>query len=165
LASQRFKQFNGSASKIDTKVSFPLKLEMFPYTNRARGQDKQQNFELARGCTYDLQSVVVHVGNLESGESSSSLACRRHTDDTTSPTPVLGTSGSSSTTTRSLLHRSRRFLTNRLSFYFMSSNHWHELEFTNFMLNFHALRHSVHIEANCTSCIGTASSDGTCLLA
>jgi len=54
---------------------------MFPYTNRARGQDKQQNFELARGCTYDLQSVVVHVGNLESGESSSSLACRRHTDD------------------------------------------------------------------------------------
>lgn len=78
---QRFKQFNGSASKIDTKVSFPLKLEMFPYTNRARGQDKQQNFELARGCTYDLQSVVVHVGNLESGESSFSLGCRRHTDD------------------------------------------------------------------------------------
>jgi len=64
---KRFKQFNGSASKIDTKVSFPLKLEMFPYTNRARGQDKQQNFELARGCTYDLQSVVVHVGNLETG--------------------------------------------------------------------------------------------------
>jgi hypothetical protein len=44
---------------------------MFPYTNRARGQDsKQQNFELARGCTYDLQSVVVHVGNLESGKTS-----------------------------------------------------------------------------------------------
>jgi ubiquitin carboxyl-terminal hydrolase 22/27/51 len=65
---QRFKQHVGSASKIDTKVSFPLKLEMLPYTNRARSQDTRQNFELARSCTYDLQSVVVHVGNLETGE-------------------------------------------------------------------------------------------------
>jgi ubiquitin carboxyl-terminal hydrolase 22/27/51 len=58
----------GTASKIDTKVSFPLKLEMLPYTNRARSQDTRQNFELARSCTYDLQSVVVHVGNLETGK-------------------------------------------------------------------------------------------------
>jgi len=66
---QRFKQQNnGLASKIDTKVSFPLKLEMLPYTNRARSHDTRQNFELARSCTYDLQSVVVHVGNLETGE-------------------------------------------------------------------------------------------------
>jgi ubiquitin carboxyl-terminal hydrolase 22/27/51 len=56
------------ASKIETKVSFPLKLEMFPYTNRARGQDTKQNFELAKSCTYDLQSVVVHVGKIETGE-------------------------------------------------------------------------------------------------
>lgn len=41
---------------------------MLPYTNRARSQDTRQNFELARSCTYDLQSVVVHVGNLETGE-------------------------------------------------------------------------------------------------
>lgn len=41
---------------------------MLPYTNRARGQDTKNNFELARSCTYDLQSVVVHVGNLETGE-------------------------------------------------------------------------------------------------
>jgi len=41
---------------------------MLPYTNRARGQDTEQNFELARSCTYDLQSVVVHVGNLETGK-------------------------------------------------------------------------------------------------
>jgi ubiquitin carboxyl-terminal hydrolase 22/27/51 len=65
---QRFKQNANTASKIDTKVSFPLKLEMLPYTNRARGQDTRQNFELARSCTYDLQSVVVHVGNLETGK-------------------------------------------------------------------------------------------------
>ncbi|PVH76016.1 ubiquitin carboxyl-terminal hydrolase-like protein [Cadophora sp. DSE1049] len=67
LQLKRFKQSNGSASKIETKVSFPLKLDMYPYTNRARGQDSKQNSELARGCTYELQSVVVHVGNLETG--------------------------------------------------------------------------------------------------
>ncbi|EKD14206.1 uncharacterized protein L3040_003654 [Drepanopeziza brunnea f. sp. 'multigermtubi'] len=66
LQLKRFKQYNGNASKIETKVSFPLKLDMFPYTNRAR-QDIKQNPELARGCTYELQSVVVHVGNLETG--------------------------------------------------------------------------------------------------
>ncbi|EPE26946.1 Cysteine proteinase [Glarea lozoyensis ATCC 20868] len=64
---KRFKQNNGIASKIDTKVSFPLKLEMFPYTNRAKNQETKQSYELARSCTYDLQSVVVHVGNLETG--------------------------------------------------------------------------------------------------
>jgi len=56
---------------------------MFPYTNRARVQDsKQQNFELARGCTYDLQSVVVHVGNLESGQFNFQVWHRKHTDNT-----------------------------------------------------------------------------------
>ncbi|RFU24222.1 hypothetical protein B7463_g12119, partial [Scytalidium lignicola] len=64
---KRFKQGNGSATKIDTPVQFPLKLNMLPYTNRARNQDMRQNFELARSCTYDLQSVVVHVGNLDTG--------------------------------------------------------------------------------------------------
>ncbi|RDW73872.1 hypothetical protein BP5796_07314 [Coleophoma crateriformis] len=63
----RFKQGSSVASKIDTKVSFPLKLNMLPYTNRARSQDTRQNYELARSCTYELQSVVVHVGNLETG--------------------------------------------------------------------------------------------------
>jgi hypothetical protein len=42
---------------------------MLPYTNRARSTDTKNNFELARSCTYDLQSVVVHVGNLETGKS------------------------------------------------------------------------------------------------
>jgi len=64
---KRFKQSNGVASKIDTNVHFPLKICMLPYTNRARTQDIRQNFELARSCTYDLQSVVVHVGGLETG--------------------------------------------------------------------------------------------------
>jgi hypothetical protein len=46
---------------------------MLPYTNRARSTDTKNNFELARSCTYDLQSVVVHVGNLETGKFFSSL--------------------------------------------------------------------------------------------
>lgn len=74
---QRFKQNNGLASKIDTKVSFPLKLEMFPYTNRARNSnaDAKDRTELARSCTYDLQSVVVHVGNLETGKQHAFSIC------------------------------------------------------------------------------------------
>jgi len=63
---QRFKQNVGSASKIETKVTFPLKLDMFPYTTRAGGENKHSP-DMSRGCTYDLQSVVVHVGNLETG--------------------------------------------------------------------------------------------------
>lgn len=43
---------------------------MLPYTNRARNLESQKNFfELNRSCTYDLQSVVVHVGGLDSGKS------------------------------------------------------------------------------------------------
>ena len=40
---------------------------MLPYTNRARGQDSKENYELARSCTFDLLSVVVHVGEIDTG--------------------------------------------------------------------------------------------------
>jgi ubiquitin carboxyl-terminal hydrolase 22/27/51 len=40
---------------------------MLPYTNRARGLDLKDNCELARSCTYDLLSVVVHVGEIDTG--------------------------------------------------------------------------------------------------
>ncbi|KAJ9165174.1 Ubiquitinyl hydrolase 1 [Coniochaeta hoffmannii] len=55
------------AAKIETQVQFPLQLNMLPYTNRARGQDVKDNFELARSCTYDLLSVIVHVGEIDTG--------------------------------------------------------------------------------------------------
>lgn len=58
---------NERAAKIDTPVSFPLELNMLPYTNRARGQDIKESYELARTCTYDLFSVVVHVGEIDTG--------------------------------------------------------------------------------------------------
>ncbi|KAG7117492.1 ubiquitin carboxyl-terminal hydrolase 8 like protein [Verticillium longisporum] len=54
-------------SKIDTTVNFPLQLNMLPYTNRAKGSDTKESFELARSCTYDLLSVVVHVGEIDTG--------------------------------------------------------------------------------------------------
>jgi len=56
-----------TSSKIHLKVQFPLQVNMLPYTNRARSQDTRENFQLARSCTYDLLSVVVHVGKLNSG--------------------------------------------------------------------------------------------------
>jgi len=68
----QFKRFEhnkeiGTTSKIGLKVQFPLQINMLPYTNRARCQDTRENFELARSCTYDLLSVVIHVGSLDTG--------------------------------------------------------------------------------------------------
>ena len=40
---------------------------MLPYMNRGRSQDAREQFELARSCTYDLFSVVVHVGDIDTG--------------------------------------------------------------------------------------------------
>lgn len=56
-----------TSAKIHLKVQFPLQVNMLPYTNRARTQDIRENFELARSCTYDLLTVVVHDGKLNSG--------------------------------------------------------------------------------------------------
>lgn len=68
---QRFEYRQGrhdrAASKIDTGVRFPLQLNMLPYTQRVRSRDSRENLELERSCTYDLLSVVVHVGEIETG--------------------------------------------------------------------------------------------------
>ena len=55
-----------AASKIDNPVRFPVQLNMLPYTNRVR-RDNRESLELERSCTYDLLSVVVHVGEIETG--------------------------------------------------------------------------------------------------
>lgn len=68
---QRFEFRNGSrdksAAKIDTQVQFPLSLSMLPYTNRARDASDREAYELSRSLTYDLMSVVVHVGEIDTG--------------------------------------------------------------------------------------------------
>ncbi|KAI0127967.1 hypothetical protein BJ170DRAFT_723400 [Xylariales sp. AK1849] len=56
-----------SASKIDTPVQFPLTLNMLPYTTKGRKADGRESQELGRTCTYDLLSVVVHVGEIDTG--------------------------------------------------------------------------------------------------
>ncbi|RDA89842.1 hypothetical protein CP533_0416 [Ophiocordyceps camponoti-saundersi (nom. inval.)] len=56
-----------AASKIDNVVQFPLQLNMLPYTNRVRTRESRENLELERSCIYDLLSVVVHVGEIETG--------------------------------------------------------------------------------------------------
>lgn len=40
---------------------------MLPYTNRVRNRDNRESLELERSCTYDLLSVIVHVGEIETG--------------------------------------------------------------------------------------------------
>jgi ubiquitin carboxyl-terminal hydrolase 22/27/51 len=40
---------------------------MLPYTNRVRNRDSRESLELERSCTYDLLSVIVHVGEIETG--------------------------------------------------------------------------------------------------
>lgn len=41
---------------------------MLPYTTRGRGADSKDAFDLGRSCTYDLLSVVVHVGEIDTGQ-------------------------------------------------------------------------------------------------
>ena len=40
---------------------------MLPYTSRVHARDSKENMELERSCTYDLLSVVVHVGEIDTG--------------------------------------------------------------------------------------------------
>lgn len=40
---------------------------MAPYTSKYRNQESKEKIELSRQCTYDLMSVVVHVGEIETG--------------------------------------------------------------------------------------------------
>ncbi|KAF5548464.1 ubiquitin carboxyl-terminal hydrolase 22 27 51 [Fusarium napiforme] len=56
-----------AASKVDNEVKFPLQLNMLPYTNRVRNHESRESLELERSCTYDLLSVVVHVGEIDTG--------------------------------------------------------------------------------------------------
>lgn len=67
--SQRFEHHRdlNTSSKIRLKVQFPLTINMLPYTNQSRSHDIRENRQLARSCTYDLLSVVVHDGSMNTG--------------------------------------------------------------------------------------------------
>jgi ubiquitin C-terminal hydrolase len=88
IFSQRFEHHRDlqTSAKIHVKVQFPLQVNMLPYTNRARPQDTRENHDLARSCTYDLLSVVVHDGKLNSGIppfTRESQPCFSHSQDIT----------------------------------------------------------------------------------
>ena len=40
---------------------------MLPYTTRGMHADPKETYDLGRSCVYDLLSVVVHVGELDTG--------------------------------------------------------------------------------------------------
>lgn len=59
-------------SKIETPVQFPLEMNMLPYTSKGRDlgvyEDQLHRYpELSRAHEYDLVSVVVHVGSIDTG--------------------------------------------------------------------------------------------------
>ncbi|KAL1898657.1 hypothetical protein Cpir12675_001861 [Ceratocystis pirilliformis] len=58
---------NDRALKIDTPVDFPLELNMLPYTTLGRSSEARSNRQYNRACTYDLMTVIVHIGDLETG--------------------------------------------------------------------------------------------------
>ncbi|KAI0474260.1 ubiquitin carboxyl-terminal hydrolase [Xylaria cf. heliscus] len=68
---KRFEFKQGSrdraASKIRTKVQFPLQLNMLPYTTKGQSENGAGSQELSRSCIYDLLSVVEHVGEIDTG--------------------------------------------------------------------------------------------------
>ncbi|WEW60658.1 ubiquitin carboxyl-terminal hydrolase [Emydomyces testavorans] len=57
---KRFERHRSVSEKVDAKVAFPLSVNMAPYTTRSRSKNIFK-------YNYDLLSVVVHVGDIDSG--------------------------------------------------------------------------------------------------
>ncbi|EER23407.1 hypothetical protein D8B26_001512 [Coccidioides posadasii str. Silveira] len=57
---KRFERHRSVSEKVDAKVSFPLSINMAPYTTRSHSKNVLK-------YTYDLLSVVVHIGDIDSG--------------------------------------------------------------------------------------------------
>ncbi|KAK5160286.1 hypothetical protein LTR04_004615 [Oleoguttula sp. CCFEE 6159] len=75
---KRFEHSKATSSKLDAKIAFPLQLDMYPYTTRWQRQSRQQiGSEAGEGvgkadgraptAIYELSSVVVHKGKLDTG--------------------------------------------------------------------------------------------------
>ncbi|KAF2144405.1 uncharacterized protein K452DRAFT_325014 [Aplosporella prunicola CBS 121167] len=92
---KRFETTKSSSTKLDTKIAFPLTLDLYPYTTRARSSSSSSssstntNTTTTNGstspnpanknnssssivappqtCPYELASVIVHKGKIDSG--------------------------------------------------------------------------------------------------
>ncbi|KZF18900.1 ubiquitin carboxyl-terminal hydrolase 2 [Xylona heveae TC161] len=62
---KKFEHSRSAAFKIESKLHFPLKLDMTPYTTRYRSG--LMSGSLQGSYVYELSSVIVHKGSLESG--------------------------------------------------------------------------------------------------
>lgn len=76
---KRFEHHKATSSKIETKVKFPMKLDLHPYTTRykstqtkaakaARASNINHNANTpANSLMYELATVIVHKGKMDSG--------------------------------------------------------------------------------------------------
>lgn len=77
---KRFEHTKSTSSKIETKVSFPVKLDVHPYTTAHKAAIKaakaspsgtvQSNHNVnspTNSLVYELSSVIVHKGKIDSG--------------------------------------------------------------------------------------------------
>ncbi|KAI9871069.1 MAG: hypothetical protein M1830_003479 [Pleopsidium flavum] len=65
---KKYEFTNASRGKLDAKLQFPLQLDMFPYTTRGKKHArKSEDAGVSPQVWYDLSSVIVHKGKLDSG--------------------------------------------------------------------------------------------------
>ena len=79
MQSQRYEHTKTNASKLETKLNYPLQLDMSPYTTQDHRKKKAGTQEPLSPITpfsplsprspgwYDLTSVIVHIGKMDAG--------------------------------------------------------------------------------------------------
>jgi len=79
LTPQRFEHTKATPSKIETKISFPMKVDLYPYTTQYRSSQtkaakasgiQNTNYNTntpANSLIYELSGVIVHKGKIDSG--------------------------------------------------------------------------------------------------
>ncbi|OCK99419.1 ubiquitin carboxyl-terminal hydrolase-like protein 22 [Cenococcum geophilum 1.58] len=76
---KRFEHSKSSSSKLETKIKFSIRLDLYPYTTQYKTSNSQSskssaaiksNYNInspANSLTYELSSVIVHKGKIDSG--------------------------------------------------------------------------------------------------
>jgi ubiquitin carboxyl-terminal hydrolase 22/27/51 len=77
---KRFEHTNSTSSKIETKINFPIKLDLYPFTTfhkstqtknaKAPGSPPNSNYNInnpGNSLMYELAGVIVHKGKIDSG--------------------------------------------------------------------------------------------------
>jgi ubiquitin carboxyl-terminal hydrolase 22/27/51 len=71
---QRFEHTTSTPTKLETLIRFPVKLDLHPYTTAHKTTSKStplpSNYNMnspANALVYELSSVIVHKGKIDSG--------------------------------------------------------------------------------------------------